>query len=86
MIPDYEDYYYPDAPGSKATGRYLTGEPIDGIMLGDSRELLIDAPHWPVGITYEEMFEWGGVSARDRWNIDVMNELAKDLGVKVKFE
>ena len=73
LIPDYEDYYYPDAPGSKATGRYLTGEPIDGFMLGDSRKLLIDAPHWPVGITYEEMFEWGGVSARDRWNIDVMN-------------
>jgi len=72
LIPDYEDYYYPDAPGSKATGRYLTGEPINGDLLGESRKLLIDAPHWPIGITYEEMFEWGGVSARDRWDRDVM--------------
>ena len=73
LIPNYEDYYYPNAPGSKATGRYLTGEPIDGGMLGESRKLLVDAPHWPIGITYEEMFAWGGVSARDRWDKGVMD-------------
>ncbi|MBG00797.1 MAG: 3-ketosteroid dehydrogenase [Acidimicrobiaceae bacterium] len=74
LIPNYEDYYYPEAPGSKATGRYLTGDPIDGELLGESRKLLVDAPHWPIGITYEEMFAWGGVSARDRWDKELMEE------------
>lgn len=78
MIPGYEDYYYPDAPGSRATGRYLTGQSFDGSSLGDNRKLILDAPGWPIGITYEEMFEWGGVAARDRWDTDVMAERRRD--------
>lgn len=78
LIPEYEDYYYPEAPGSKANGRYLTGQPFAGPWLGDNRKLLSDAPHWPVGITYEEMFEWGGVAARDRWDQDVMAQRRQD--------
>lgn len=78
MIPGYEDYYYPDAPGSRATGRYLTGQPFPGSSLGDNRKLILDAPHWPIGITYEEMFAWGGVSARDRWDATVMAERRRD--------
>lgn len=74
LIPNYEDYYYPEAPGAKKNGRYLTGEPIDGIELAENRKLLVDAPHWPIGITYEEMFDWGGVSARDRWDKEIMIE------------
>ncbi len=78
MIPGYEDYYYPEAPGSKATGRYLTGRPFVGASMGDQRKLILDAPHWPVGITYEEMFAWGGVSARDRWDTEVMAQRRRD--------
>jgi 3-oxosteroid 1-dehydrogenase len=78
MIPDYEDYYYPEAPGSRATGRYLTGQSFAGSSLGDNRKLILDAPGWPIGITYEEMFEWGGVAARDRWDADVMAERRRD--------
>jgi 3-oxosteroid 1-dehydrogenase len=78
MIPGYEDYYYPDAPGSRATGRYLTGESFAGSSLGDSRKLILDAPGWPIGITYEEMFEWGGVAARDRWDAEVMAQRRRD--------
>jgi len=78
MIPGYEDYYYPDAPGSKATGRYLTGEPFAGYRLGSDRKLILDAPGWPIGITYEEMFAWGGVAARDRWDEKVMTDRRRD--------
>ena len=78
LIPGYEDYYYPDAPGSRATGRYLTGQPFAGASLGDQRKLILDAPHWPIGITYEEMFAWGGVSARDRWDTELMAERRRD--------
>ncbi len=78
LIPGYEDYYYPDAPGSRPTGRYLTGQPFDGSTLGDQRKLILDAPHWPIGITYEEMFAWGGVSARDRWDTELMAQRRRD--------
>ena len=57
---------------------YLTGQPFAGPSLGDDRKLLSDAPHWPVGITYEEMFEWGGVAARDRWDQEVMAQRRRD--------
>jgi 3-oxosteroid 1-dehydrogenase len=72
VIPDYPDYYFPDARGSKPTGRYLTGAPFDGRSLGEARALLVDAPHWPIGITYEDMFAWGGLSSRDRWDHDII--------------
>jgi 3-oxosteroid 1-dehydrogenase len=78
LIPDYPDYYFPDAPGSKPTGRYLTGAPFDGTSLGDDRKLLADAPHWPMGITYGEMFAWGGLSSRDRWDREVMAQRQAD--------
>lgn len=68
VIPDYPDYYYPTAPGSAPTGRYLTSAPFEGRALGEARGLLLDSPHWPIGITYEEMFAWGGLSSRDRWD------------------
>lgn len=72
VIPDYPDYYYPTAAGSAPTGRYLTSAPFDGGRLGEARALLLDSPHWPVGITYEEMFAWGGLSSRDRWDHETM--------------
>lgn len=71
-VPDYPDYYYPDLPGSKPTGRYLTGAPFDGRSLGPAREKLLVSPHFPVGIRYAEMFAWGGMSSRTEWDWDLV--------------
>ncbi|HEX5193014.1 MAG TPA: FAD-dependent oxidoreductase [Solirubrobacteraceae bacterium] len=68
VIPDYPDYYYPDVDGSRATGRYLTGAPFDGSLLGEHRSLLPVSPHFPVGVTYGEMFSWGGMSSRTKFD------------------
>ena len=68
LIADYPDYYYPDLPGARAAGRYLTGAPFDGTQLGAARALLHVSPHFPVGITYDEMFAWGGMSSKSRWD------------------
>jgi len=72
VVPDYPDYYYPDLPGSRATGRYLTGAPFEGSRLGDDRDRLLVSPHFPVGITYREMFAWGGLSSKTSWDWDLV--------------
>ena len=64
VIPDYPDYYHPDVEGSRPWGRYLTGARFDGERLGDWRGDLLEGPHFPVGMTYAEVFELGGLSRR----------------------
>ena len=71
-IPGYPDYYYPDLPGSRAAGRYLTGAPFEGSALGEDRERLLVSPHFPVGIRYGEMFSWGGLSSKTEWDWDLV--------------
>lgn len=73
-VPDYPDYYYPNLPGSAPTGRYLTGAPFDGTTLGEHRDRLLVSPHFPVGITYGEMFSWGGMSSRTRFDWDLVRQ------------
>lgn len=72
LVPDYPDYYYPDLPGSRPTGRYLTGAPFEGARLGAAREQLLVSPHFPVGVRYGEMFSWGGMSSRTEWDWDLV--------------
>ena len=74
LIPDYPDYYYPDLPGARATGRYLTGAPFAGGQLGAARAQLHVSPHFPVGIRYGEMFAWGGMSSKSRWDWPLVAE------------
>ena len=74
LIPDYPDYYYPQLPGARAAGRYLTGAPFAGRQLGDARGQLHVSPHFPVGITYAEMFAWGGMSSKSRWDWPLVAE------------
>lgn len=74
IVPDYPDYYYPDLPGSAPTGRYLTGAPFDGTTLGEARERMLVSPHFPVGITYGEMFGWGGLSSKTRFDWDLVRQ------------
>lgn len=72
LIPDYPDYYFPTLPGSRPAGRYLTGAAFDGHTLGEARALLHTSPHFPVGITYSEMFTWGGMSSKTKWDWDLV--------------
>jgi 3-oxosteroid 1-dehydrogenase len=72
IIPDYPDYYYPTLPGGRAAGRYLTGAPFHGAALGANRQTLHVSPHFPVGITYSEMFAWGGMSSKTKWDWDLV--------------
>ena len=52
------DYYYPDAPGSRASGRYLSVELFDGKTLGDWQQKVYLTPHMPMGALHEEMYAW----------------------------
>jgi 3-oxosteroid 1-dehydrogenase len=72
LVPDYPDYYYPEIDGSRPAGRYLTGAPFDGSGLAGERKHLLVSPHFPVGITYTEMFGWGGMSSRTAWDWDLV--------------
>lgn len=78
VIPDYPDYYYPTLPGSRAKGRYLTGAPFDGRRLGEARAHLHVSPHFPVGITYDEMFAWGGMSSKTKWDWNLVSKRRED--------
>lgn len=80
VIPDYPDYYYPDLPGSRPRGRYLTGAPFDATGLGADRPKLRVSPHFPVGVTYGEMFGWGGMSSRTEWNFKLI-ERRREAGI-----
>lgn len=80
VIPDYPDYYFPQLEGSAKSGRYLTGHPFDGRSLGAHRAQLLVSPHFPVGVTYPEMFGWGGMSSRTTWDWDlVQNRREQDV-------
>ncbi len=74
VVPDYPDYYYPDVDGSAPTGRYLTSTPYDGTQLGADRDRLHVSPHFPVGVTYAEMFSWGGLSSKTEFDWDLVAE------------
>jgi 3-oxosteroid 1-dehydrogenase len=80
IIPDYPDYYFPEAPGSAPRGRYLTGAPFDAARLGSWQDRLLPGPHFPSGVTYGEMFAWGGQSSKTVWDWDLLAR-RRDEGV-----
>lgn len=79
VIPDYPDYYFPDVDGARPWGRYLTGAPFDGARLGDWRPLMLHGPHFPSGLTYAEMFEFGGLSRRAEFAAVLEQRRADDV-------
>ncbi|MCO4747970.1 MAG: FAD-binding protein [Proteobacteria bacterium] len=80
VISDFPDYYYPHAPGTVATGRYLEPELFDGHSLGEWRKKTYTTPHMPPGITHDELFAWGGLSAMPKWDFATMGgRIAKDI-------
>jgi 3-oxosteroid 1-dehydrogenase len=79
IIPGYHDYYWPRTPGSREQGRYLTGALFPAGRLGEARDRLIPAPSWPVGVTYGEMFDWGGQVSRTSWDWDLVRQRQAEI-------
>jgi 3-oxosteroid 1-dehydrogenase len=67
-IEGYPDYYHPDVAGSRPEGRYITGVMFDGASLGAERALLDVSPLFTMGLTYRELFAWGGLFSKTRWD------------------
>ena len=74
IIADFPDYYFPHAPGTVGHGRYLEPELFEGAQLGDWQKKTYTTPHMPPGVTHEELFAWGGLSAMPRWDFATMGE------------
>lgn len=74
----FTDYYYPSAPGSGGDGRMLEVEPFPGASLGEWQHKTRTSPHMPSGITFEEMFAWGGYGGMERWDIDLYTQRIQD--------
>ena len=58
VIPGLADYHN-EADGAMPAGRYLTNVPIAREELGDWRDRLLISPYFPVGTTYDELFQRG---------------------------
>jgi 3-oxosteroid 1-dehydrogenase len=72
------DYYYPDAPGSKGSGRYLSVELFDGKSLGEWQHKTFLTPIMPMGALHEEMYEWGGLAKITSWNFELLGQRISD--------
>ena len=74
------DYYWPDAPGSVAEGRYLSVELFDGSTLGEWQRKTFLTPHFPMGVLHHELYAWGGLAKITEWNFELLGErITKDL-------
>lgn len=58
VIDGYPDYFFPEAPGSLGSGRYLCAY-FDGAKLGEWRDKLVVSPHFTMGVTYVDLFAKG---------------------------
>jgi 3-oxosteroid 1-dehydrogenase len=80
LVKDFPDYYYPRAPGTVATGRYLEVELFPGAALGPWQKQVYLSPHVPNGIDHDEMLAMGGLPAVARWDFALLGKrYAKDL-------
>jgi 3-oxosteroid 1-dehydrogenase len=79
VIHDYPDYLYPDGPGTVAEGRYLEVAPIRREELGEYADDLLVSPVFPVGVTHDELFTWGGFAGYDRWDHELFED-RRDAG------
>ena len=75
------DYYYPDAPGSNAGGRYLSVKLFDGAQLGAWQTKTYPiTPHVPPGALHKEMYAWGGLANVTQWDFELLGQrMANDL-------
>lgn len=74
------DYYYPKAPGSKGSGRYLSVELFDAKTLGEWQAKTWLTPIMPPGALHEEMYAWGGLAKVTTWDYELLGQrIAEDL-------
>jgi 3-oxosteroid 1-dehydrogenase len=84
LIPGLVDYHS-HADGALGVGRYLTNELIDGTELGEWRERLRVSPHFPVGVTYDEVVAKGRRQALLDLADDGSDPLTFGTGVVASF-
>ena len=74
------DYYYPRAPGSKASGRYMSVDLFDAKTLGEWQQKTWLTPIMPPGALHEEMYAWGGLAKVTTWDYELLGKrIAEDL-------
>ena len=74
------DYYYPRAPGSKPSGRYMSVELFDAKTLGEWQHKTWLTPIMPPGALHEEMYAWGGLAKVTTWDYELLGKrIAEDL-------
>jgi 3-oxosteroid 1-dehydrogenase len=74
VIKDFPDYYFPTAPGTVKSGRYLEVELFRGADLGEWRKKTYLSPHVPNGITHDELFAWGGFTHILTWDFATLGK------------
>lgn len=72
------DYYYPEGPGTKASGRYLSVELFDGKSLGEWQAKTWLTPIMPGGALHEEMYAWGGLAKVTEWDYELLGQRIAD--------
>jgi 3-oxosteroid 1-dehydrogenase len=79
-VEDLPDYYYPDAPGSRGSGRYLCVELFEGAQLGAWQKKTFLTPHFPMGVQHRELYAWGGLAKVTEWDYALLGErITKDV-------
>jgi 3-oxosteroid 1-dehydrogenase len=74
------DYYFPDAPGSRGSARYLCAALFEGAQLGPWQSKTFLTPHFPMGVEHRELYEWGGLAKVTTWNYELLGErIMKDF-------
>lgn len=74
VIPNFPDYYYPDAPASRANGRYVESAPFDAKLLGEWQERTHVSPQMISGLTMAEAVEHGGNMAFAKWDRSLFDD------------
>ena len=75
-VTNMPDYYYGVAPGTVAHGRMLDVEPFRGDQLGPWQSATRTSPHAPLGVTHDELWEWGGMASMRNWDFALLGERA----------
>jgi 3-oxosteroid 1-dehydrogenase len=77
--------YHTEAEGALGSGRYLTGEPVDGTALGPWRDRLRVSPYFRTGTTYSDMFSEGRRQTRSRHDAVIGDPLTLGTGLVAGF-
>jgi len=71
------DYYYPDAPGARNTGRYLSLDLFDASQLGEWQEKTLISPH-AARFLHEDIYRFGGLANVTKWDYELLGKRVED--------